>query len=449
MATLKRTSRSRPRRDTPLARSTVLRGTLIFVVFGIFMYFSLTLYNGVPGKGYEHVSISVPTVGNLLSHDAVRIGGKRIGQVQKIDLGNDGRPRIDLQLTPGTKLPKDTTVTIRANGLLGARYVQLVPGKSSDFLADGATIRGGADSFTNGVPEFVDTFDEPTRKSTQDVLRELSTGFVGTGGALNGVVKNLAIGPPKFGDINQAILDRKDSASRLITSLNSAMGALEPNKRYNRPFLQHAADAASPFVTERKAVQDTLSKAPAALAAATDGLTRGRALLRSVREFASAAAVTLPPAPQALGDLSALMAQAPGPLRRLKVSTDVLLPAAAEGAKQVLRGLDPMLPRLNTTINLLRPQADYLARHGCDVINFGSVMRSMTGFGQAGSGPAGPAMAFRLELVAADPASILGVKANEGDTILPFKRDAYEAPCKYLSQPYPLLGQNPLDTPAR
>jgi hypothetical protein len=227
------------------------------------------------------------------------------------------------------------------------------------------------------------------------------------------------------------------------------MAALEPNKQYNRPFLQHGADAASPFVTERKAVQDTLSKAPAALAAATDGLTRGRALLGAVREFASAAAVTLPPAPQALGDLSALMAQAPGPLRRLKVSTDVYLPAAAEGAKQVLRGLDPLLPRLNTTINLLRPQADYLARHGCDVINFGSVMRSMTGFGQTGSGPAGPAMAFRLELVAADPASILGVKANEGDTILPFKRDAYEAPCKYLSQPYPLLGQNPLDAPAR
>jgi virulence factor Mce-like protein len=422
----------------------VFRGTLIFIFFGAFVYVALTLYNGVPGKGYKRVSISVPTIGNLLTHDAVRVGGKRIGQVPSSDLGNDGKPRVQLQLTPGTKLPDDTTVTIRANGLLGARYVQLVPGKSTNYLKDGAVLHGGADSFTNGLPEAIDTFDPATRKSLQSVIDELSTGLIGTGGALNGVNRNLAIGPQKFGAINQAILDRTNSASRLITSLDSAMQALEPNKNYNRPFLTHAADAASPFVTERQAVRDTLSKAPATLAAATDGLTRGRRLLGSVREFASAAAVTLPPAPQAFNDLSVLMGQAPGVLRRLRLSSDVLLPAAAEGAKQVLRNADPLLPRLNQTIDLGKLQTDYVARHGCDIVNFGAVMRSMTGYAQAGSGPAGPAMAFRLEAVPADPATMLGVQANPGDTILPFKRDAYERPCKYNSTTYPTFAQDPL-----
>jgi hypothetical protein len=60
-------------------------------------------------------------------------------------------------------------------------------------------------------------------------------------------------------------------------------------------------------------------------------------------------------------------------------------------------------------------------------------MRSMTGFGGVGTGPLGPSMEFRAQVVAAPEA--LGPLSN----VLPAKKDAYSAPCKYLSKPYPYV----------
>jgi ABC-type transporter Mla subunit MlaD len=441
MATLSRTRRPKRRRDQPLARATILRGLLIFAVFLGLTFFALRLYNGVPGVAYKKVFVSVPTVGNLLPHDAVRIGGKRIGQVYSIDLGDDGKPRVRLQLVPGTKLPADTKVAIRANGLLGARFIQILPGKSGDFLANGATISGNEDAFSYGLPEAVDTFDPASRKSIRTIVDQLGAGLLTNGVPLNGLNKDLAVGPRKFGEVAEGILAQDGAAARFIPSLQAALNALEPNKQYNRPFLSHGADAASPFVTERKAVQDTLSKAPATLIAATDGLTRGRPLLASVRELSEAAAVTLPPAPAAFRDLAALMGQAPRPLRDLLPLTRTKLPVAAEGATKVLIDADSKLtPLVNQGINLARPQLKYIGDHACDFINFGAVMRSMTGFGQAGNGPNGRAMAFRLEaVVPQDLREAAGLQA--GAT---FKRVAYEEPCAYLSKTYPSLVGDPL-----
>lgn len=440
MATLRRTRTPKRRRDQPLARATVLRGLLLVALFLGIAYIALRLYSGVPGVKYEKVFVSAPSVGNLLPHDAVRIGGKRVGQVYSIDLGEDGQPRVRLQLNPGTQMPEGTTVSIRANGLLGARFIQLIPGDAEENLPAGATIEADDESLTFGLPEAIDTFDPASRENIQTIIKELSTGLLANGGAINELNRDLAVGPRKFGDVAEGILAQQGAASRLIPSLESALAALEPNRELTRPFLDNGADAAEPIARERAAVQDLLSKAPATLSAATDGLTRGRPLLGSVRELAEAAATTLPAAPQGFNDLAGLMQQAPRPLRDLLPITKTKLPIAAEGATRVLVDADEKLtPVADQGIDLLRPQFDYVGDHQCDVANFGSVMRSMTGFGQAGFGPNGRAMAFRLIAVAPfDFRESVGLGAN-------VPRDSYSPPCKYLSEDeYPQLSGNPL-----
>jgi virulence factor Mce-like protein len=441
MATLNRTRRPKRRRDEPLARSVVLGGLVIGLIFLGCIYLALRLYNGVPTTNYVKTYVSVPNVGNLLTHDAVRIGGKRVGQVYSIDLGDDGRPRVRLQLDPGTRLPQDTRVTIRANGLLGARYVQLVPGTSQEFLGNGSTIRGGPESFTSGLPEAIDTFDEGSRRNLQKVIDELSVGLFANGERINGLNRNLALGPRKFGEVASGVTSRDEAAARLIPSFESALEAIEPTKIYADRFLRNGADAAGPFGRERRALQDTLSVAPAALAAATDGLTRGRPLLASVRELSTAAAATLPAAPPALADLSTLFDEAPPVLRGLLETAQFRLPRAAKGAELVLvDGAKNLIPVVMQGARLARTPLDYIGDHSCDFINFGTVMRSMTGFGQAGVGPNGRAMAFRLEAVAPAGVEAVGIKA---DNPL-YKRVAYEAPCTYLSEPYPQLTTDPL-----
>ena len=195
------------------------------------------------------------------------------------------------------------------------------------------------------------------------------------------------------------------------------------------PITRAAGDAVQPFVTERDATRATLENAAPALGAAEVGLREGTNLLSSVRNFSSAASQTLPAAPAGLTELSGLLGEGQAPLR----SARPLLQSASSavpGALEILTALDPVIPRVKEGLDLTRPALARIGERGCDLENFAAVMRSVTGFSQAGQGPGGPAMAFRLE---AAPGGLHGL----GITDPLYKRDGYSTPCKYLSKPYP------------
>jgi ABC-type transporter Mla subunit MlaD len=360
-------------------------------------------------------------------------------------LGRDEEPRLQLQLDPGTRLQVGTQVMIRANGLLGARYVQLIPGSSRRLLPNGATIRAGAGSFTNGLPEVIATFDAQTRHGLTRSIDGLSTGLAGEGGPLNESIHQFSIGTPEFDAIARAVLAHDQAAKRLIPALDGAMTPLAANRQYVQPGFTALTPAVTPFSSERAAVQETLAAAPTTLATAQNGLERGLALLSSVRSLATAASTTLPPALPALSDLSALLRAAPVPLRELVPDLQHRLPVTAAGLQRLLAGARAKLvPLLDDGVSLARPQLQYIGEHSCDFKNFSASMRSMTGWGQPGDGPVGQAMAFRLTLTLPAGAEGLGLNASGPAGLGLYKRVGYEAPCAYLSRPYPLLSSNPL-----
>ncbi|MCU1676170.1 MAG: hypothetical protein JWM93_928, partial [Frankiales bacterium] len=109
--------RIRPRRQRtdqdPVGR-VLARAAVVVGAFTVLTYLALTVYSGIPGKHYDYVTAAVPRTGNLLTHDPVRINGRRVGQVHSITAGRDGNADIRLQLQAGTKLPADTQVLLRA-----------------------------------------------------------------------------------------------------------------------------------------------------------------------------------------------------------------------------------------------------------------------------------------------------------------------------------------------
>lgn len=429
----RRTRRGGPRRDKPPATRTAILGLAVVVAVSAFGFSTLRVYNGLPAVDYRTVSVSVPTVGNLLPHDAVRIGGTRVGQVLKLDIGPDGRPLAELQLNPGTRLPSDTRVAIRASGLLGARYVELKPGRASTELAEGSTISGGAESYTYGLPEAVAVFDAESRGGLRKTVSGLAEGFLANGAPLNGSIKAGARAPKEFRALAREILRREGAAARLVPSLASALEPLDRVRGSARPFMDAASGAVEPFVEQRDATRKTLAAAPAALRAAEDGLRRGRPVLSAVRELSAQARVTLPEAPAGLTQLAGLLREAQAPLRRAEPTVRDLLPDTAKFATAALKATEPLVPRLKAGVDTARPILDHIGRYACDVKNTAVVLRSMTGFAQAGTGPAGPAMAFRLQAVIPAGLEALGIKDETG--IL--KREAYEEPCRYVSRPYP------------
>ncbi|MCW3014778.1 MAG: Mammalian cell entry related domain protein [Solirubrobacterales bacterium] len=429
-----RTATRRHRRRSerpPLARTLARAGAAIAVV-GVLLYLSVVSYNAVPGRSYTHIYADLPNVGSLATHSPVRIGGVRVGQVLAVKPAPVGGARVTLQLDRQLTLPADSGVLIRANGLLGARYVQVLPGDSTHRLAEGDTIAAPSKAMMFGVSEALDTFDAPTRTATGVAVRELGDAVLGRGADLNQLIGDV---PPAADDLHRltdAVLTPPGALRRLIPSLRQAVEPLDRNRRNLADILDPAATSLQPFVDRAASVRSTLERAPAALESTSTGLNAGVELLSATRTLLAQANRTLPRAPLGLHRTATLLRESHGTLDR----TTRLLDAAGPAVPAALRftsALNPLLPRLTTTFSSLTPVLRELADHECDITNFGAVFRSMTGYGGYGSGPLGPPGEFRLQVEGSLPTEYLGIK----DTTGLVKREAYSPPCSYLSGPYP------------
>lgn len=427
------TRRPRRARTNHVAPSAViLRGGIVMAaVFGL-IALAVSLYNGVPGRAYLQVGATVPVVGNLIQHDPIRVDGVRVGQVRSVSTTDDGKAALRLQLEPGTKLPVDSTLVVRANGLLGGRFVQLIPGRSTRLVADGGTVRPAERSLTFGVPETLDTFDAKTRGRLQDTVEGLGTGLLGRSAGVNTLLRRASDEITHAQDLVRAVYRPPGSVEALLPALRAGLAPLDANREPLTAMFAATDDALQPFVTEREGVRATLSVAPGTLDAADTGLAQGRRLLTAVRSVATAASRTLPPAPRGLRTTAALLREAGGPLDRanalLKEATPTV-PALLE----VTRALRPVLSPLLVATDDLAPMASIVGRYGCDIINLGTTFRSMTGSGGTGSGPNGPLKNFRLQAIA--PA--LGETAQIADMTGLLIKDGYPAPCKYGPTTYP------------
>ena len=71
----------------------------------------------------------------------VEIAGVRVGTVKQIDLnGGDFYARVTLEINGDLELDDDTIASVKTSGLIGDRYINLMPGGSGFALAPGDLI---------------------------------------------------------------------------------------------------------------------------------------------------------------------------------------------------------------------------------------------------------------------------------------------------------------------
>ena len=93
--------------------------------------------------GYCHW-FRVPEATGLIEKGRVNVAGIHSGIVQSIRL-DQGQARIDICLDRGVRVYKNGSIEIRSSGVLGDRYVEVVPGTpSSGTLTDGEQIKTSA-----------------------------------------------------------------------------------------------------------------------------------------------------------------------------------------------------------------------------------------------------------------------------------------------------------------
>ena len=79
-------------------------------------------------------------VGGLSARSPAMISGVKVGQVERIELDENLRARVILDLDPGLDLPSDSSAAIRTQGLLGDHFVALEPGAEEVVLLPGEEI---------------------------------------------------------------------------------------------------------------------------------------------------------------------------------------------------------------------------------------------------------------------------------------------------------------------
>jgi len=114
-------------------------------------------------------------VGGLGEGDPVGVSGLKMGKVGEVKL-EEGRVRIELLVEEDAVLKADCRVEIRAVGLMGEKYVHILPGEAAEVLPPGSVIEGQYKADLPGiVAEIGDMMDDI--KSTSRSLARLVAGI--------------------------------------------------------------------------------------------------------------------------------------------------------------------------------------------------------------------------------------------------------------------------------
>ena len=263
----------RRRPGAGIAASPTMVGALTVMVVMLAVFLAYNANNGLPFVPTYRLSVILPDAAQLVPGNEVRIGGVRVGQIEKIqpvaDADGNYSARLDLKLDSDVKpLPKDSSVIVRTRSALGLKYLEIDKGTSSQGYPEGGVVPETA--ATPKPVEFdqvLSTFDEPTRLAIQENLFEFGNALAGRGPELNealgklpGVLRYLTPVMRNLGS-NDTQLARFISASasaaaevapvaqiqgQLFVNLDTTFTALA---KVARPFIQETISETPPTFT--------------------------------------------------------------------------------------------------------------------------------------------------------------------------------------------------------
>jgi ABC-type transporter Mla subunit MlaD len=428
---------NRPVSHAPSPATIIIAALLALGLLGGLVWVALVAPRGVPFLRYYNVDAQFRDASQIADLSQVRIAGRGAGQV----LGSSvqgGVAVVRMALYPGQKpLRSDSTARIRLKGLLGAKFVEITPGRTGRPLRSGSTLPISQTSSAIDLLTVLQAFDAPTRLQLQTAVRGLGQGFLGRGPDIN---RMLTVAPGFYGrtgQISQSILAQTGGAARFAPSAESLAGAYDPVREELATGFAPQASVLQAFVDKTSQLQQTLDAAPPSLQALRQGLDAATPLLDQTAGLARATITLTGPAPAALRQASAFLRDAAPALR----VTGPPLQRLADAVPQTLGFLNRVDPVIRPAVVAMQKSVGSLlelGRHSCDVLSFARNWRSTLGYGVAtGTGPLaagepglGPLNSLRVVAVRllselnADAPPVGGLPKN----------NPYPAPCVSISE---------------
>lgn len=196
-------------------------------------------------KQGKHLGAVFPTVAGLDDKAAVRMAGVRIGRVDGIGLAADGRSaQLRLLIEQPVPLTQGASARIANLGLLGDKYVEIVPGPpTAPPLPDNAVLRGTSPVSFDDAMAKLDSIGSSIEKVTG------SFGGGNLGGNLNNLVEDLRL---TSAEIRALVAENRANVASTVRNFDSLTATLARELPRISADTQRALDQVAGVIAENR-----------------------------------------------------------------------------------------------------------------------------------------------------------------------------------------------------
>lgn len=200
--------------------------------------------------------------GGLTVKAPAKIAGVDVGWVEAIDLLDDGKAQIIMMINKNIKLAKNSYATIRQDGLIGTKNLEIEPGDpSTGLLLPGSTLSMPGKTPTS-VGELLDQFRE-IAITIQDITNSMKSVFASRKGeeTMRSALNSVALATERIADFSgvlQRTLNKNEqNINELISNFNVTVHEL---KSRIPGFSDDIHNASESFQTNFKTIGDASKK---------------------------------------------------------------------------------------------------------------------------------------------------------------------------------------------
>lgn len=220
-----------------------------------------------PSTGYRALFTDVTA---LNPGDEIRIGGVRVGQVDRIGLTDQSHAEVDFSVDSGRRLPANTLAALKYRNLVGQRYIALSPGPGDPraMLKPGDTIpldhTQAALNLTVLFNGFKPLFKGLSPQDVNQLSYEIIQVLQGEGGTITSLLRHTA-------SLTSTIAQKDQVIGSLIDNLNSVLTTVNTRDRQLSSLIVTLQQLVSGLSQDRQPIGDAVS-ALADLTTTTAGL---------------------------------------------------------------------------------------------------------------------------------------------------------------------------------
>ncbi|MCL2673653.1 MAG: MlaD family protein [Alphaproteobacteria bacterium] len=117
---------------------TIIGGIALLVA----LFFVVFAFNKADLRAPSGITVTAKfnKAGGIITGSDVRVNGIKVGAVRNIWLNENYEAMISMVIKDSVRLPDDSTAIIASEGIIGGKHLRIIPGTSTNFLANGGNI---------------------------------------------------------------------------------------------------------------------------------------------------------------------------------------------------------------------------------------------------------------------------------------------------------------------